>query len=220
MSAYINESYDCNSDNFNPDKMARAINKQHKDANMKANSDRMMQLTDISNGSKYLSGNLMPDNPAYGWLSQQGDFSSGLPELFSQQQQICDADSTFSSQTDNSFKNLGSMSENSYDLASNFSLLPSKIKKHLKNNSTHISLMKNKDDSTIMSHLKKCEQCKEKLLKIITSDGHIFTDLEDIQKYDSKESSGFKFPELKDLLIILLVGVIIIVILDIFFRRN
>jgi hypothetical protein len=223
-------------------------------ANFLKKSPLMDSSSDTS--SRYSTGNHSMENDSMGNDSMENDSVwNNSTENHSMWNNSMENKSMGSNYSFKSFD--GSMD----DISSSFSSLPSKLKRHLKNDSRHIHDMKNKDDKTIINHLKKCIQCREQLLKIISTDSHIFSpeSVSNISQPTSsnirqpassnikqpassntrqhvtnqptmfqtpvnkiQQNSGFlnlNFPELKDLLVILLVGIIIIVILDIFFRR-
>lgn len=108
------------------------------------------------------------------------------------------------------------------DVSSNYSSLPPKIKKHLRLNTNHLKSYKESDEKNILGHIKYCNQCKHQLINLLKSDNHAFNESSNTETIDKTINSGIlnlNSPELKDMLILILIGIFIIVIADIFFRR-
>jgi hypothetical protein len=182
----------------------------------------------------------------FSFFSTQGDFASGLPSAISNDNSS--NDSTFSndikSNSTYSFNSLpmsmsstfpiseSPLSENmESDMSSNYSSLSPKLKKHLRLNTSHLKNYTEKDDKIILAHMKKCEQCKSQLLDLL----HINHNIPLIENKSIKSSENIKIlendhilkqngilnistSELKDMLILILIGTFVIILLDMFIR--
>jgi hypothetical protein len=215
------------------------FNKQNKETCIGINC-----LMDSSNG-KFAPPNLV-DN--FGFFSAQGDFSSNLPTPLqkkysdSNSSKFSDNSSvnTFNTKnTDNTFiindkysdsdtNDQYNSTNNQYkfsdsnliesDISSNYSSLPQKIKKHLRSTTNHLKKYDEKDDKNTINHLKSCSQCRTELLNLLQEEQYIF----DNDKQHVKQTNGIlnlSTPELKDILILILIGVFIIILFDVFIRR-
>lgn len=199
-------------------------------------------LLDSSN-SRYAPSNLSD----FSFFSTQGDFSSQLPTPLSKnkkkrhndtESQFTDANSldSFINST-NSFESNSSLEPLSKnysedrnwrkpyydcdsDISSNYSSLSPKIKKHLRLNTNHLNNYKESDEKNILNHIKKCDQCKNQLVSLLKSENHIFSGNE-IIKSDVSNNGILSLPssELKDMLILILIGIFIIIFADIFIGR-
>lgn len=237
-----------NTENDNLDNLARQLNNKHKKLNKITNDGFKNQfdtnysgvkcLADPSN-SRFAPPNLEND---FSFFSAQGDFSSGLPTPFEKQfnkkKKKYYKDSDSSNYTDNnSIESFGSVSSPKKnlseefgssiakiesDISSNYSSLPPKIKKQLRLNTPHLKKYDDNDDKTVIKHMKECKQCQaqineqinNQLMNIINPMMHnnsIVTQNPGIMNFNS--------PELKDTLILVLIGIFIIIIFDVFFRR-
>jgi hypothetical protein len=132
-----------------------------------------------------------------------------------------------------SFQSLSSSPLDENSLSSTYSSLPSKIKKRLRMSSPHLKKNKtqstNSDDNDIL-HLKSCNDCRSKLMALL-SNSNIFThnnlstnqnQTNENNKPIQKSSNSFlnlTNPELKDIMVLILIGVIIILLIDIFVRQ-
>jgi len=236
-----------NSDNENLDRLARQVNNDKKKLHTRIEESINKQeqnacvgmncLMDPSN-SRYGPSNLSD----FGFFSTQGDFSSKLPtpmekhkkskdkkytESDNSQTNFTDSASTFT--TNSAFTNDSSFSKQmtediiiDSDVSSNYSSLSPKVKKHLRLNTNHLKRYKESDEKTILNHIQYCGQCKQQLMKLLQPNNHIFDNPDQIHTVNALSNSGIlnlNSPELKDMLILILIGIFIIVIADIFFRR-
>ena len=182
----------------------------------------------------------------FGFFSAQGDFSSNLPTpLQNQSKNFSDSDSskfsdnssvntfdtTNTKNTNNTFStnnhynsSEANMINIESDISSNYSSLPQKIKKHLRSTTNHLKKYDEKDDINTINHLKSCPQCRTELLNLLQEEQHIFKN--DKQYVDTLQTRqpvngilNLSTPELKDILILILIGVFIIILFDVFIRR-
>lgn len=114
-------------------------------------------------------------------------------------------------------------SDNTYnDIMSEYSSLPKKKKKHLRLNNKHLQDYTENDDRLILQHIKNCDECKKHLLNLLKSENH-FIPPQNVEKYVEKESNtlfgSVNYKEIKEVIILIIIGIIIIFILDIFLRR-
>jgi hypothetical protein len=141
-----------------------------------------------------------------------------------------------------SFKTLNSESANIInEMSSNYSSLPSKVKHRMHLNTKHLKDYSSKDETQILNHLKKCEECKSELLYILmarqnnnnnnninnntnNSNSTIIND--DIIKKNNnsdKSNSIIDFNignnEIKHLFILVVIGIFIIIIIDSFMNK-
>lgn len=137
-----------------------------------------------------------------------------------------------------SFKSLSSEQLDNNSLSSTYSSLPMKIKKRLRMSSPHLKTEKQSvnSDNNDIQHLKSCDDCKNRLLALISGSNLLpHTNLlensqnkQNVQKANKNNSiqnSSNSFlnlinPELKDIMVLILVGVIIIMLIDIFVTRS
>lgn len=105
------------------------------------------------------------------------------------------------------------------DISSNFSSLPNKLKKQFRSTSDHLKKYKDDNETDILNHVTQCKECAlklEGLLKQVTME----TNTQLVQPpFNQNNSSMFNFSEMKDLLILVLIGVFIIIIIDAFIRK-
>jgi hypothetical protein len=127
-------------------------------------------------------------------------------------------DSSFSEDNLNSFEE--SLSGNSL-----ISFSP-KIKKQLKNKTKHLEHVN--DDKSILTHIKNCEQCKKELLLLLKNENTNFFNNEhftsnnlnnQMNLQNNTTSSIFNFSEVKDIIILILIGIFIIIFIDILFKK-
>jgi hypothetical protein len=118
------------------------------------------------------------------------------------------------------------------DVSTIYSSLPKKIKRKLKSNSDHLKKYADKDEKSVLNHLQKCDDCKKQLFLLFKNEGHIFPKvvennkicqpLEDkTDKTDKKEDTnilGMGYKELKDIVILVMIGIIIIIFVDMITR--
>lgn len=175
-------------------------------------------------------------------IKDKGDFKSGLPSHLEDnscsesygESQINSLGDSFSLDGKKSehFVSM-SMSDENYsdsDVISEYSYLPKNKKKKLRMKSKHLQKYEENDEELILDHIKKCDQCKHHLLTLLKNDNHFVNKENDkiIQKSfinDIKEENetGFfgkiNYKEMKEVIILIIIGIIIIFVLDIFLRR-
>jgi hypothetical protein len=128
-----------------------------------------------------------------------------------------------------SFDNIDNIDNiDSNDMMSEYSFLPKKKKKHLRLNTKHLQEYSENDDQLILEHIKNCNECKKHLLNLLKNENH-FISQKNIQNIpnipnviDKDENSLFgkiNYKEMKEVIILIIIGIIIIFILDIFLRR-
>jgi hypothetical protein len=159
----------------------------------------------------------------------RGDFMSGLPTPL-------DNDSIDSKtyRSDSLSLNLDDNSQSPdyfNDITSEYSFLPKKKKNHLRMNNNHLQKYTENDDKEVLNHLKKCAECRGQLLHLLKNNGHVFnnntTDKTDnkisnnINKSNNNESiiGKINYIEMKEIIILIMIGIIIIFVLDIFLRK-
>lgn len=231
-----------NTDNDELDKMARKINNDRKKLRKQVQNNIINKENELCVGIDCL---MDPSNsrisptallPNFSFFSTQGDFSSPFPTpLMKNKKNIKSSDQTFSDSSSLGMKSQFSDLDSIYSfnsLSSNYSSLNPKIKKHLRLSTNHLKSYEEKDDSAIMKHINKCEQCKDQLIKLLQNEKHVF-ETNKSEKVEKKEEVQIeKFPqsgeggilnlntsELKDVLILILAGIFIIIILDFFLRK-
>lgn len=114
-----------------------------------------------------------------------------------------------------------SPSKKNNDLSSEYSFLHPKKKKHLRLNINHLNNFSDDDDKSVIEHVKKCSDCKNKLFLLLNenNDNHI------IEKKEQKELiydgilENINYKEMRDIIILIIIGIIIIFIFDIFLRK-
>lgn len=223
-----------NSDNDKLDRLARQVNedkkKLHKKirdsiSNTEANSYVAMDCLMDPNNARFAQN--LSD---FTFFSTQGDFSSKLPTPMEQykKNKYGDSDSIFTPGSSN-INNLSSDQYSFSDISSEYSSLPQKVKKHLKSQTSHLKKYSESEDphmdeTKILSHIKKCEQCKNEIIGILKSNDENKKIIEKSNKksYITKQNDtiyGMTNFELKNVLILILIGVFIIVFIDIFIRK-
>jgi len=186
---------DLNNDSVDLDKMARDINDAHKRKSYnEAKQQCQTQNNNLLSGIDYLADN---NKFNFSYINNNSDFSSSLPTPM--EEESASIDSSFS------FADIST--------ASSYSSLTPKQKKRFKSDNKHLSKFNGNDKNSII-HLKECEQCRDKLLKILKDDNIIQPN-----KINEANILNLSTPELKDILIIMLGGVILIIILDSIFRK-
>ena len=218
------------------DKMARKLNNDRKkNKKYKEHMLNVVQKGIQQDENNTYDGMEMLMDPAYiryaplnnmsefGFFSTQGDFSSKLPTPLTQNKTISeqsdsDQSITFSDiESNQSFSSLSNI-----DLSSNYSSMSPKKKKHLRSSSKHLKQYSDNDDAEIIHHLKKCEQCKTQLFQILQKDSHpINYQIQSTNNQQQTEHFGkilnISASELKDVMILLLIGIFIIIVLDFFY---
>ena len=109
------------------------------------------------------------------------------------------------------------------DLSSGYSSLPKKHKSHLRLNTDHLKKYKDHDDKNILNHIKTCTECKTQLLELLKENNHVFSnsyknDL-NMSIQDNDSFFGLNYKEFKNVLILIIIGIIIIVVIDLFLRK-
>jgi hypothetical protein len=113
------------------------------------------------------------------------------------------------------------------DIISEYSFLPKKKKKHLRLNTKHLQEYTENDDRLILEHIKNCNECKTHLVNLLKNENHFISqkntqNIQNTQNLNKEENSLFgkiNYKELKEVIILIIIGIIIIFILDIFLRR-
>ena len=114
------------------------------------------------------------------------------------------------------------------DIMSEYSFLPKKKKKHLRLNTKHLQEYTENDDQLILEHIKNCNECKIHLLNLLKNENHFVSQknipniqntLIDKDKDDNSLFGKINYKEMKEVIILIIIGIIIIFILDIFLRR-
>ncbi len=236
MASYTsyNEAFN-NNDNL--DKLARRMNNDKKKIHKKIEKN----MSETDNNTYYALDCLNnPNNAKYspnlknaGFFSTQGDFSSQLPtpmEISQNKSLYSDSDSSFTKNTNGT--NSTTYSNNSYgnsksfwpntemDMTSNYSSLTPKMKKKFRQTVKHLKKYSDTEEKNILSHIKQCTQCQNELINIVNN-GHIVTnnnnknDTNNNINNANKNILNISHPEL----ILILIGIFIIIVIDVFFRR-
>jgi hypothetical protein len=152
--------------------------------------------------------------------TSNGDFVSGLPSTLEDSQSF--DNSTYNQ---NLSKKTPSVSESSseYDiyktddeLISNYSSLPKKTQKKLRLHNTHLNKYHDHEDTEVLGHLKNCIECKKKLLELLHSDKNNINNKGINNKDDVNNFLGLSNIELRNIMFVVVVGIIIIIVIDIF----
>lgn len=227
-----------NSDSKELDKLARQINDKHAKSNnsvFKKFSGIVCDQLDCVPNSQQIIGS----NNINSFFSAQGDYSpiyapinTPLLEQTNKDDIFSDS-SSFGSYLDkkvysesDSFQSLSSEALDNGSLSSTYSSLPLKIKKRLRMTSPHLKKYKqsSNSDNDDIQHIKSCDDCRNRLLELLSGTNL----LENIQNnkqiniQPQKASTSFLNlvnPELKDIMVLILVGVIIIMLIDIFVKQ-
>jgi hypothetical protein len=226
------------------DRQARLINNKRKEMrrNVKINKDSFESdmIRGIDASYNDTTFNFLPVGNIY---KKKGDFVSGLPTSFDEKS----SDSKLSEASELQSKNsVDESMERSFiinsetDLTSTYSILPKKVKKQLRMNTDHLKRYTDNDEKEVLGHLNKCDDCKQQLLKLLKGENHVFPNI-NTDKSDKKEKKedkvkeekeeekkcetegsliGLNYKEIRDIIILIMIGVIIIVFADIFLRRN
>ena len=169
-------------------------------------------------------------------IMDNNDFKSGLPSIMDNQKNSDNntIDSTFTSKSKYTFNSLPissfpTISESPVeminmdsDMSSTYSILPANTKKHLRLNTSHLKKYGENDDDKILSHMKKCNQCRLQLLHLL-SENNICNNKNKINKNINTMNTttgilNISVAEVKDILILILIGIFIIILLDFFLR--
>jgi hypothetical protein len=225
-----------NNVNDDLDKQARALNSTRKKMINNVSVDYDNDVSETCKGIECLSSQqnskFLPHSftPSFSFFSAQGDFSNGLPSHFvdanplnanselSDNQSIMSSDNiSFGSQSDHA----SMFTTDTYNFSDASSLSP-KIKKQLRLHTKHLQNQNN--DDAILGHIRKCEGCKNELIALLQKEhsNHIFPSpiINTTQMMPNVRSDGlFNSPDTKDVLILIMIGVFIIILLDLFMRR-
>jgi hypothetical protein len=213
------------------DKKARDINNNKKknmyksvDKNNKKFEKEMVRGIEACYSDK--SFTFLPINNNY---KRQGDFVSGLPTPFDEKSY--DTKSNFSSDD----KTTLFLPNSESDLSSEYSSLPKKIKKRLRLKTEHLKKYSEDDESSSLDHIKKCDECKQQIINFLKTEGYIFpnnktdntiipaatTTTVPISNIEKEESFlGLSYREIRDIVILIMVGIIIIVLIDLYASRK
>lgn len=211
-----------NKENEELDKLARKINNDRKKPNAKNTMldkslelySGMESLMDPAN-VKFAPSSLLPN---FSFFSTQGDFSSQLPTPMKKVRINDSYDdrsmTTIASGSDNTFGSKivtpeESISDFESDISSNYSSLKPTLKKHLKMSNNHLKTYHENDEVTILNHINKCIECKKQLLTLLNNGN----------TPQNTSILNLSTVEIKDILIMILIGVFIIILIDFFFRR-
>lgn len=89
-------------------------------------------------------------------------------------------------------------------------------RKPLRIRNNHTDNMKHDD---IIKHVKKCYECRENLFSILKKNDDESDSIDQIIKDNGKSEKKFNFTEIRDILIMVILGIIVIVLIDIFLRK-
>jgi hypothetical protein len=233
----FNEAFGSNNDQI--DNLARDLNNKKKSMYNNVLAGHKTFEQDTIRGIEAFSNEpgfqFAPQSQFYNGKTGEfkGDFKSGNPTPLEYSDDNSDNNSlSFSLNSGKSFGNNMQNSANSSsqqyehfnDISSEYSYLPKKKKKHLRLNTTHLQEYTENDDHLILEHIKKCNECKQHLLKLVKNDTH-FTQKNEIIKEEIKEDNSnsllgkINYKEMKEVIILIIIGIIVIFVLDIFLRR-
>lgn len=108
------------------------------------------------------------------------------------------------------------------DISSSYSSLPQNIKSHLRSTTKHLKKYDETDEKNTVNHLKTCSQCRSELFNLLQEEHHIIkNNANNIQSQKPPVGGilNLSTPELKDILILILIGVVVIILLDVFIRK-
>jgi hypothetical protein len=228
MDTFCNYNNAFNNDvNENLDKMARKLNNDRKKLPHNIKNDILNQYNESTKLINYMSNNETAQ--PYGFFSTQGNYADILNSEKSSKFDS-DSESMYLPNSENksmfSYNTLKSDSNYLNDISSNYSSLPSKMKYNMRLNTKHLKDYNEKDDNKIIDHIKKCNECKNELLLILTkshinkSNIKLDSYTNDINNKSYNEIINFNISnnELKDIFILILIGIFIIIIIDMFIR--
>jgi hypothetical protein len=236
MSNY-NYSYFNNNDNDemeNLDRMARELNEKKKKFDMIKEVHNDFHQENLRN-KKQLEDALKDDNMKYFSINNIDNKKDNMDNMGSNINDLIHSTTVESCISDNknsyndSFikslnkydkqnKKTNKTSKISYDSRSNneenLSILLDELKKE---HNSHIfsegDSIVSKNEDSIIRHLKKCSKCKSKI-KLVFDNNHKIKNDEDV----NKNSLVIKFSDLKEYMIIILLGFLILMIIYIFFK--
>lgn len=205
----FNKAFD-NSESKELDKLAKKINNAHAQSNNKFDAKYNGIVCDQLDCNPYSQQTIMNNS----FFSAQGDYSpfstqDNLSPLYAR---VAKEDSlggsTFNpkvfSESD-SFKSLSS---------STYSSLPSKIKKKLASDDKNKN-DKNKDNNNLCND-GSCNNCKNNLLKLLSEIKN--NDNKNLTQKPSNSFLNLTNPEIKDVMVLILIGIIIIMLVDLCMR--
>jgi hypothetical protein len=181
-----------NKDSDNLDKMARKVNKLQNqvnndfDSEYSRSTDTIMKLANS-------------ENAKYAPHSIQKYKNNNLPTPI--------ADSENDSFNINN--NYDSMEDIFSDITSEYSLLPQKSKRKLRNNTNHLSSYTDNDDDKVINHVTKCKECKSHLMKLLRKN----TDNKIIEINDDKVLKKTNV-NIRDIVLLIFIGIFVIILLD------
>jgi hypothetical protein len=229
--------------NHELDKKAREINKKKK------NLYNTVQQTNNSQDKETVKGiDAFANEPGFQFSPQsnfydnhgnlKSDFTSGIPTPLDINYYDSDIDNNSSGdkfslggQNSEHFLSLSNYSDS--DIISAYSESPKKKKKHIRFNTNHLKNYNDNEEEKILEHIKNCTECKNHLINLLRNDNHFIQTNNPIQKHTSnddqyiiqKENTDnsifekINYKELKEIIILIIIGIIIIFVLDIFLRR-
>lgn len=128
----------------------------------------------------------------------KSDFTSGLPTPMEDMDSISDIK----------------------DLSSEYSYLPKKKQKHLRLNNKHLKDYTDSDEQMILEHIKSCNECKNQLLILLKDNNHEASQKSNQSHQISPEvTSKINYKEIKEIIIIVMIGIIILFLLDVVLRK-
>jgi len=226
MSSYCNIDNAYNDNNDELDKMARQINNRKQKLTADVHRSFHDEQKELRQGIESINNNF----PEYAYFSTQGDFANTTPTPISKLKRNPKIDYNDDQSSYTSFSDNNSTIDFSVD-SPTFDSYIDQAKHDKKNNRMIHNLIKqikhenkNKHDSdeSMFDHVKKCDECKNKLMDLIQHKGESYK--KHIQTVSSDESEHFEIDlnkgSTKELLIILLVGVFIIIIMDLLLRSR
>ena len=194
------------------------------ESNNSSNSDSVFTDTNSRSDKSTISNNFVDSRESIMDLSYAKKYPKFKPKF--------NYDSEHSSEYPSDFAS---------DISSNYSSLPQKLKKQIRMGSNHLKKYKENDEQDILGHITKCDQCKVQLadlLKTVVNDNSlknnntvgnntnnsVITNSNPVHNINASNQQnnqimGLNMPELKDMLILLVIGIFIIIFVDIFIRR-
>jgi hypothetical protein len=214
-----------NNDLDNLDRMARDINKKkhhYKDISNDINNNEKTTLKGIEAFSNEPNFSFSPQSNFYDKNGNyKSDFFSGLPtpldeiSIDKSEKSFALSSNKYSTNSDNI--------ESFDDISSEYTLLPKKKKKHLRLNNEHLKDYSESDDKLILKHIQNCEECKDHLLNLLKNENHFISSQKNPEiintNKETEKNFEINYKELKDVIILIIIGIIIIFVLDIFLRR-
>jgi hypothetical protein len=213
-----------NSDGSELEKMARERLKKQKIYNEAKNNRKRFESDVVRGISAYNSNDFSPVETIFKDVktyNSNSDFVSSLPSVLE------NTETNISETTDNNSCFTNTIIES--DLSSGYSSLPKKTKKHLRMSSNHLKKYSDNDDEKILNHIKKCSECRTQFMSLLKqNDNHVMPIVQqpiihqpiiNQQEDNSDKILGLKYKELRDVIIWIIIGVLIIFFLDVFLRK-